>query len=206
MSAAGSRARARAPRISSARARAQIVAAADRLLRDRRYRDLTVDDVMREAGLARTVFYRHFDSLAALVLGLLEELVRGVLGRAGEGEDPSPELLRAQLELLVDAFARHGAILLALEDAAHDDPAVERAVRALGQEADRFSAAMIERAVELGAGAPLPAADVARALNGMNSRFLLDLVAEDLDFDREAALAALLEVWMRTTWPSRANQ
>src|SRR4051794_9364404 len=100
MGVAGSRSR--APRISGPQARTQIVAAANGLLRGCRYRDLTVDDVMREAGLARTVFYRHFDSLAALMLGLLEELVHDVLGRAAEGEDPSPELLRAQLELVVD--------------------------------------------------------------------------------------------------------
>ena len=56
-------------RVRSAReaSRARIVAAATELVRDRAYAELSVEDVMREAGLGRTIFYRHFADLADLM-------------------------------------------------------------------------------------------------------------------------------------------
>ena len=44
-----------------AEAKRRIVAATATLLRKRRYNTLTIEQVMAEAGLARTVFYRYFD-------------------------------------------------------------------------------------------------------------------------------------------------
>jgi AcrR family transcriptional regulator len=68
--------------VPAAEARARITAATARLLDDRPFRELTVDAVMAEAGLARTVFYRHFDGLPGIVLALLAELRDDVLGQA----------------------------------------------------------------------------------------------------------------------------
>ena len=56
------RAPARARPASESRER--IVAAATELVRERAYAELSVDEVMREAGIGRTIFYRHFDDLA----------------------------------------------------------------------------------------------------------------------------------------------
>jgi len=47
----------------------------------------------------------------------------------------------------------------------------------------------------------MPVRDVAQALNAMNRQYLLDLVARDPNFDRDAALEALWTVWTRTAWP-----
>src|SRR3954451_4816397 len=47
--------------------RERIVAAATDLIRRTPYAALTVDDVMREAGIVRTLFYRHFDDLGDLL-------------------------------------------------------------------------------------------------------------------------------------------
>src|SRR5215211_5035706 len=47
--------------------------AARALLRDRPFAALTVGAVMEQAGLARTVFYRHFDDLADLAPELLPD-------------------------------------------------------------------------------------------------------------------------------------
>ncbi len=55
-------------RRSRQEARDRIVAAASELVRRRSYDELNVDEVMREAGLGRTIFYRHFDDLGDLLL------------------------------------------------------------------------------------------------------------------------------------------
>jgi AcrR family transcriptional regulator len=72
MSSPPARARRAAARTRREAARERIVAAAERLLRDRPYRELSVEEVMAEAGLSRTIFYRHFDGLPELVLSLFD--------------------------------------------------------------------------------------------------------------------------------------
>ena len=61
-------------RVRREEARERIVAAAEQLLLEVPYRDLTVDLVMTRAGLSRTVFYRHFDGLPEVLLTLLSRI------------------------------------------------------------------------------------------------------------------------------------
>ena len=61
-------------------ARERILAAAEQLMNDRPFRELTVDHVMAEAGLSRTVFYRHFDGLPEVVLALLAKIEAELAG------------------------------------------------------------------------------------------------------------------------------
>src|SRR4029453_13153328 len=85
-------------RVPRDEARRRITAATSRLLEDRRFRELTVEAVMEEAALSRTVFSRPFDSLADVVVGLLDEAVADATAIAISAPDPSvPEVLRAML-------------------------------------------------------------------------------------------------------------
>lgn len=191
----------RAARVPAAEARRRIIDAANRLLRERRYRELTVEDVMAEAGLTRTVFYRHFDGIASIVLGLLDDVVSAVVAEADDGDHGDRIVLRRSLAVAVEAFHEYGPLLLAFEEAAHHSDAVERAYQALLDNTVDVTAELIERGIEEGHTPPMPVHDVAHALTAMNRRYLLDLVARDPDFDRDAALEALWTVWSRTTWP-----
>jgi AcrR family transcriptional regulator len=193
--------RKRAPRIPSSEARQRIIDAANRLLRERRFRELTVEDVMTEAGLTRTVFYRHFEGLPGIIIGLLDNLLASVVAE-GDTSDPTDRAtMHRQLALTVDTFQEYGPLFLALEDASHYDDHVEQAYRALIERAIDILTDAIQRGITLGHTPPMPARDVAEALNAMNRAYLLGLVARDPKFDREAALEALWTVWRRTTWP-----
>jgi AcrR family transcriptional regulator len=191
----------RAARVPAGEARARIVAAAERLLGRRRFRDLTVEDVMAEAGLARTVFYRHFDGLPAMVLGLLDDLLAAVVAEADAGDPGDREILRRQLALVVRTYRAHGPLLLALDEASHHDDEVERAYRAWIDHTVEVSAELVQRGVDRGHTPAMPVREVVHALTAMNGRYLLDLVAADARFDVDAALEALWTVWTRTTWP-----
>jgi AcrR family transcriptional regulator len=68
--------RAEIGREKSARTRAQLVAAANSLFARQAVESVTVDDVVREAGVAKGTFYVHFDGLDALTAAVAEELVR----------------------------------------------------------------------------------------------------------------------------------
>jgi AcrR family transcriptional regulator len=187
--------------VPSPEARRRITDAANRLLRDRRYRDLTVEDVMAEAGLTRTVFYRHFDGIASIVLGLTDELLAGVVAEGDTGDPTDRTMMRRQLELTVDTFHQYGPLFLALDEASHHDDHVEQAYQALIDRAADILTDGIQRGINLGHTPPMPARDVAQVLNAMNRQYLLDLVARDPNFDRDAALEALWTVWTRTVWP-----
>jgi AcrR family transcriptional regulator len=191
----------RSARVPAGEARRRIVDATGRLLRDRRFRDLTIDDVMAEAGLSRTIFYRHFSGLHEILLGMLDELLSAVVAEADTGDPDDRGMLRRQLALVVATMREHGPLMLALDEAAHHDHAVEAAYRAWIDHTVDVSAELIERGVERGHTPPMPVHDVARALTAMNASYMLELVTRDPEFDTEAALEALWVVWSRVTWP-----
>jgi TetR/AcrR family transcriptional regulator, ethionamide resistance regulator len=174
-------------RVRREEARERIVAAAERLLLERPYREITVDQVMSEAGLSRTVFYRHFDGLPEVLLTLLGR-IEAELAAAMTAEAPDADSwLRDLLAAGVDTFARYGPFLRALDHAAGQDAEIEDAYCAF---VDRF---VEQTAAALGPGER--AYELARALNLMNGHYLMETLGKDPGFDRELALETLLTVW-----------
>jgi AcrR family transcriptional regulator len=184
-------------RVPRDEARRRIVAATTVLLQDRRFRDLTVEAVMAEAGLARTVFYRHFDGLADLVVGLLDEAVADAAEVATSAADPgAPKVLFGMLARGVDLFVAHGHLLAAVEEASHHDPAVEQVYRDAFERSVETTAALLAAGVANGHYVlePLP---VGRALMHLNASYLTDVLARASDPDRDEALRTLWTIWSR---------
>jgi AcrR family transcriptional regulator len=173
-------------RARRAEAKDRIVSAAERMLEARDFRDLTVDDVMVEAGLSRTVFYRHFDGLPQVVLALLARIEAHLEQQIPPG--PADEQwMQTMLTIAVDVFADHARFLRALDDAASHDAEIEAAWRAF-----------VTRWVDETAALLPPTAgsyELARALNLMNVQYLMETLGHDPDFDRELARRTLLTVW-----------
>ena len=174
-------------RVRRAEARERILGAAEKVLLERPYRDITVDLVMAEAGLSRTVFYRHFDGLPDVLLTLLRmiegELVAPMLAPVTDPDTWLRELLASGVE----TFSRYGPFMRALDHAAGQDAEIEAAYGAV---VDRF----IEQTAEV-IGADERAYELARALNLMNGHYLMETLGKDPDFDRELALETLLTIW-----------
>ena len=117
-------------------AEAEIVAAAEALLRERPFRELTVDEVMRRTDLSRPSFYVYFRDRHHLILRVVEHLgneLRTMSQRWYTGSGDGPAQAREAMEGIVDVFAEHGPVLRALADAAADDPEVERVYGGLVQ-------------------------------------------------------------------------
>ncbi|MEA2293888.1 MAG: hypothetical protein QOE86_1527 [Solirubrobacteraceae bacterium] len=186
-------ARRAATRTRRAEARERILAAAERLLRERPYRELSVEEVMAEAGLSRTVFYRHFDGLPELVLSRLDAIGAGLFAELEVG--PAPGRVRAILEAAVDAFAVHGRFLRAVDEAASHDVEIETAYRAFVGGFTQVMAGQIQQGMDDGRIGPGNAYELARALNLMNREYLLDTLGRDPAFDRALALETLSHVW-----------
>lgn len=70
--------RAEIGREKRARTRAQLVAAASALFARQAVEAVTVDDVVREAGVAKGTFYVHFKDLRELTAAVADELVKAI--------------------------------------------------------------------------------------------------------------------------------
>ncbi len=70
--------RAEIGREKRARTRAQLIAAANALFARQAVESVTVDDVIREAGVAKGTFYVHFKDLQALIVSVADELIASI--------------------------------------------------------------------------------------------------------------------------------
>ena len=99
----------------------EIVDAAEALLREKPFRELTVDDLMRRTGLSRPSFYVYFRDRHDLVLKVVEHIggeLFAMSERWYEGTGDGPVLVREAIDGVVGVFAAHGPVLRALADAA----------------------------------------------------------------------------------------
>jgi AcrR family transcriptional regulator len=185
----------------------EILEAAERLLRERPFRELTVDDLMAATSQSRTAFYRHFtdrqDLLVRLLRDLNEELWEMSAGWLRGSGDPMVEGRQA-LERLADVYAAHGPLLLAIAEAASHDADVERVYRRMVQGFVDATAARVRRDAAAGRTSLAHPDHVAAALVWMTERHLAATFGRvgATAADRSAALETLFTIWMRTLYGS----
>src|SRR5262245_18938552 len=97
-----------APRLSPSERRARLLDAASRVFLRRGYGLTRVRDVVREAGVSRGTFYRHFESKRSLLGGMARELV----DRLRPAWEP-PASVRTAADLEAALRGLHGATLRA---------------------------------------------------------------------------------------------
>jgi len=95
-----------------ARTRAQLVAAACALFSTRSLASVTVDDLVREAGVAKGTFYTHFDDMDALAVAVADDLIASI------DELIQPQRAAARDPLLRVALGCNAFIEKALQDPA----------------------------------------------------------------------------------------
>ena len=173
----------------------------ERLLVDRSFRDLTVADVMAEAKLPRTAFYRAFPDLESiLLLGI--ERVSAELGEATaiwleDATDPIGSL-RPSAVALIDVYRTHGRLLLAFAEAAASAPAVEAAWQASVNGFVALATDRIRALVASGDAALDHPEATATALVWMTERFLLESYGRGPAVPAATATEVLELIWHRT--------
>jgi AcrR family transcriptional regulator len=179
--------------------RERIVAAATELVRRTPYGSLTVDDVMREAGLGRTLFYRHFDDLGDLLLRAGREAIDGLLeaqrafsaAAIGDG----PDLVRLALEPAVAVYERHGPLLRAIAEAAAGDELIAAGQQSMRRRFNELAEQALQAMPHIAAHSPADVAETARALNLMNESYLLDAFGREPRVSAGTAAQTLVEIW-----------
>jgi AcrR family transcriptional regulator len=181
-----------------------ILDATEALLGSGSFHNLTVEDVMREAGLTRTAFYRYFPDLESVLLRRMSEL-HAELAEAADiflNLDATLEgTLLAAHRGLARVYQEHGRILLAFADAAGRGPEIEAAWHAT---VDSFVVPVVARLEDLqakGLAQVGDAVEVARALVWMDERYLLETFGRQQQGDVDVCARVLTRIWHRVLFP-----
>jgi AcrR family transcriptional regulator len=180
-------------------ATAEIVAAAESLLRDRPYRELTVDEVMRRTGLSRPSFYVYFKDRHALMLRVVDHVREDLMAVANEwyaSETADPEVLRRALTGVVGVYGEHAPVARALADASVEDPAVEAAYNGMLQAFVDATADHIHQE-QISAGDPT---ETAKALVWMTERYLYHSSGPVRRVPPGRVLETLAAIWTRALY------
>jgi AcrR family transcriptional regulator len=187
-------------RRSRQEARERIVAAATELIRDRSYAELNVDEVMRVAGIGRTIFYRHFDDLGDLMVRVNRPALAELFEAQPRLEDIEPgdeaAAIRQGLEPAVAVYSRHGPLLRAMAEAARSDEELARDQAAIRRRFSDQAASYLRVALDRGS-APLADVDeTAYALTVMTESYLLDAFGGEPRVSVKTAVQTLSEIWI----------
>ena len=176
-------------------------------MRERPFRELTVDEVMRRTDLSRPSFYVYFRDRHHLVLKVVERLTGESSDMADiwyRAEGSGREVIHEATTGIVAIFERHGAVMEALADAAADDREVEVAYRASQEFFIQATAKHVEREIEAGNMLPCNAAETARALCIMNENYLRTVMGRNPTVEPALVVDTLTTIWTRTLYGDTA--
>ncbi|HWF53869.1 MAG TPA: TetR/AcrR family transcriptional regulator [Solirubrobacteraceae bacterium] len=182
--------------------RRQIIQAALEFLRERSFRELSVDALMARTGHTRTLFYHHFDDIPALLLALIAETGGELLALAEDWSASgvrTPQEARRRLASFVDFHTRNAAAVRAVVEAAHHNERVEQAYGAMVERFVEVTSDAIQARVDGGELPGIDAPEMARALVLMVNGYLVDPLRTR---DPDRALETLVAVWTRTLFPA----
>ena len=181
---------------------AAILETAERLMEERPFSEISVDDLARGAGISRPTFYFYFPSKEAVLLTLLDRMVEEA--RTGRGdaletfaEDPEGSLRRG-ITAVYETFRAHRAAALAGADALATSAAAREVWADIMHGFVQDIAASIEVARASGAiPQGVPARDLSIALNRMNERVFLTIFAgTEPTIAEEDLIDTLVAVWL----------
>ena len=183
-----------------------ILATAERLLEERSFADISVDDLAKGAGLSRPTFYFYFKSKEAVLLSLLEPMI----ARADAEFDGAVQRLpvdprrvwRNGIKAFFTAFDSHRAVARAGTEALATSSELRAVWSGFMQKWIDHTAAMITAERARGAAPEtIPAADLATSLNQMNERTMMaTLSAEQPAVIEDRVVDTLAHIWVSSIY------
>jgi AcrR family transcriptional regulator len=183
-----------------------ILATAERLLEERAYADISVDDLAKGAGLSRPTFYFYFKSKEAVLLSLLEPVIAGADAEFDGAVQRLPEdprrVWRNGNKAFFTAFASHRTLSRAAREALATSTELQAVWTGFMQKWIDQTAAMITAERARGAAPEtIPAEDLATSLNLMNERTMMaTLAAETPAVDEDRMVDTLTHIWVSSIY------
>jgi AcrR family transcriptional regulator len=188
-------------------ARREILDAAEVLLAERPFLELSVDDLMARTSMTRSAFYHYFRSLDEVAIALM----RRVQGEMMEATAPwlrvdyegDPALgLEQGIRASAEVFARHGLVLSAIHEASFRYEAVQREWRdGVLEDWIGAVAAQVRAQRERGLTRVADAEEIARALLLMNTAVLVERLGKQPPDPPKVVADTLAEIWIGALFP-----
>ena len=187
---------------------AAILATAERLLEDKTFADISVDDLAKGAGLSRPTFYFYFPSKDAVLLSLMDRVITEADRSADEalgGMDDTrvdPAGVWRGIAALFVTFGAHRAVTLAGAAARANVPEMATRWSTFMQKWIDYTTASIQTERDRGAAPEtIPANDLAVSLNLMNERTMFAAFADESDaIPAERLVDTLAHVWVSSIY------
>lgn len=169
------------------------------------YADLSVERIIRAAGISRSTFYTYFGDKADLLVAMAGDVVADVLGTGDSwwslSNDAGRDELREALRPPIEAYRMHRTILGAVVEAAATDPGAREQLNRLAEGAAGALTGHIRDCQKAKSAAPdLDPDRTARWLIWMIERGLYQLVSPAAPAEAQKLLDSLTELIWRTLY------
>lgn len=179
--------------------RREVLRAAIELAGSAPFKDLTIDEIARAAGVSRPAFYQYFRDKGELLLAAVEEVSRALYDEADSwwnGEGPPEELVRGAIGGVAAVWAENARLLrVATEVSTYDEEVRSFWVELVGQFVEATAEHIRADQAEGRARPGLDPEATAEALVWMTERCCYIFISRD---GRSPAVvtAALIPVWV----------
>jgi AcrR family transcriptional regulator len=183
-----------------------IFATLERLLADRPFAEISVDDLAKGAGISRPTFYFYFPSKDAVLLTLFERVIveadATVDGRGDDYTADPARVWRDGIYAFFEPLRAHRSVALAGVAATATNAEIrELWSRFMQKWIDRTAAIITAERARGAAPVTVPAHDLAAALNLMNERAMFASYSDQKPApDEAAALDTLVHVWITSIY------
>jgi AcrR family transcriptional regulator len=180
---------------------AGILATAERLLEDKKFADISVDDLAKGAGLSRPTFYFYFSSKDAVLLTLLDRVMVEANSRLASFTSDLPAdrntSLRAGINAFFATFAAHPAVCAAAAEAKATSPEVRDLwADFMKRSIDHTTGVIKAERVKGDAPDTIPADELSTALNLMNEAVMTSsIVGNQPSLPADRLLDTLVHIW-----------
>ena len=185
----------------------EILDAAEALLSERAFRELSVDELMQRTGMTRSSFYHYFRSVDDVAIGLMRRVQGEMMAAAApwlelpEDTDPTTAVERG-IQASAEIFARHGPVLSAIHEASFHSERVQDVWRdGVLEEWIGAIATQLQAQRERGLTRVEAPEETARALLLMNTSLFVERLGKQPHDSAEAVAAILAPIWIGAIYP-----
>ena len=173
------------------------------LLAERPFKDVTVDELARRAGLSRTAFYFYYPDKNEVLKEAANDAAAEVYAEADRwwhGEGPPVQLVREALEGIAGVYTAHADVLRAAVEATTYDPEFRAFYESLIRRFVDATAAHLRRELDAGRLRPLDPDSIAEALVWMAERCNYAILLVEGRSPREV-VDSLTAIWIHALYP-----
>ena len=166
------------------------------------FKNLTVDELARAAGLSRTAFYFYFPGKEQALMSAASEVNAELFERADtwwHGEGPPEQLVRAAFDGILKVYVEHAALLRAAVELSTYSQEFEDFYKSLLDRFVRATADHLKREQQAGRLRPLDSEVVAEGLVWMAERCNHVLIKQGRS--SEEIVDMMTRVWVHALYP-----